>query len=191
MGTCAKLPSVNMKFLIALSALLAVACATFEPTREDCEAVVNAISAQLTSQESIDKQVEVLLAEVCPMDEHPEDCVEGLPAFWNKIAMVLWPGYWDASAEWMCGGMGTRAMTCDECTEGIMAGGDQLLSAEFVAGIVDALSGDGFCGMEEDPEECAAIMPALAGVMDPAQLTAVRIQLCLILAQHTSVCLSQ
>ena len=97
-----------MKFFIALSALLTVACATFEPTREDCEAVVNAISAQLTSQESIDRQVEVLLAEVCPMDEHPEDCVEGLPAFWNKIAMVLWPGYWDASAEWMCGGMGTR-----------------------------------------------------------------------------------
>merc|ERR1712071_711674 len=95
MGTCAKLPSVNMKFLIALSALLTVACATFEPTHEDCEAVVNTMAAQLTSQESIDRQVEVLLAEVCIMDEDPTDCLENLPALWNKIAMVLWPGYWD------------------------------------------------------------------------------------------------
>merc|ERR1711892_783283 len=150
-----------MKLLIALSALLAITAATSEWTCDDCNAVVNTIATWLSGQESIDKQVEVLLAEVCPMDEHPEDCVEGLPAFWNKIAMVLWPGYWDASAEWMCGGMGTRAMTCDECTEGIMAGVDQLLSDEFVAGIVDALSGDGFCGMEEDPEECSAIMAAL------------------------------
>ena len=69
-------------------------------------------------------------------------------------------------------------MTCDECTEGIMAGVDQLLSDEFVAGIVDALSGDGFCGMEEDPEMCSAViaalipaaLPVLAGVMDPAQI---------------------
>ena len=99
-----------MKLFIALSALLAVACA--QATYEDCEAVVNTIAAQLTSEESINRQVEVLLAEVCPLDEHPEDCVAGLPDFWVKVAKVMWPGYWDASAEWMCGAMETRSEFC-------------------------------------------------------------------------------
>ena len=101
--TCATLPSVIMKFLIALSAFLALACATSEPTHEDCDAVVMTIAAQLTTQESIDRQVDVLLAEVCVMDEDPSDCLANLPALWNKIAMVLWPGYWDEHADWMCG----------------------------------------------------------------------------------------
>ena len=72
-------------------------------------------------------------------------------------------------------------MTCDECTTGIMRAVDQLLSEEAVRAIVAALSGDAFCGMEEDPRECASIMealiplalPAVAGAMDPAQLPAV------------------
>ena len=50
----------------------------------------------------------------------------------------------------------------------------QLLSEEFIGGIVDALSGEGFCGMEEDPEMCAKViqdlipvaLPTLAGSLD-------------------------
>merc|ERR1712008_408652 len=86
-------PRVIMKLFIALSALLAVACA--QATYEDCEAVVNTIAAQLTSEESINRQVEVLLAEVCPLDEHPEDCVAGLPDLGEgcqgHVAWILGP----------------------------------------------------------------------------------------------------
>ena len=72
-------------------------------------------------------------------------------------------------------------MTCDECTSGIMSGVDQLLSDEIVAAIVDALSGDGFCGMEDDSEMCSAViaalipaaLPALAGSMSPDELPAI------------------
>ena len=65
-------------------------------------------------------------------------------------------------------------MTCFECFNGIQASIGQLLSEEFVSGIVEALSGDGFCGMGEDPEMCAKViadliplaLPALAGGFD-------------------------
>ena len=67
-------------------------------------------------------------------------------------------------------------MTCDECLGGIQASVEQMLSEEFMMGIVEALSGEGFCGMEEDPELCAqviaqlipAALPALAAGFDPA-----------------------
>ena len=50
-------------------------------------------------------------------------------------------------------------INCDECLEGINAALDQLASEEFVTGIVEWLSGDGFCDMEEESERCAnAIM---------------------------------
>ena len=177
------LPSVIMKFIIALSCLLAVASATSDATCEDCQAVVMTLSAYLSAEESVGRQVEILLAEVCPRSDNPEECVEKLPTFWGKIAMVLWPGYFNPDGEWMCatedlcGAPGTRGMTCDECRGGIREAIGQLLSEEFVSGIVDALSGDGFCGMDEDPELCAKViadliplaLPALAGGFDSEQ----------------------
>merc|ERR1712071_436960 len=93
---------MGMKFLIALSALLGITAATSEWTCDDCNAVVNTLATYLSSQESIDKQVEILIAEVCPSVVNAEECLEGLPAFWTKIAMVMWPGYYTADAEWMC-----------------------------------------------------------------------------------------
>merc|ERR1712123_331062 len=179
MGTFEKQLSAIMKFLIALSALMALASATSEATCEDCQAVVMTISAYLTAEESVSNQVEILLAEACPRTEDPETCVEKLPAFWGQVAAVLWPGYYNADAEWMCAnedacGAPTRGMTCDECLSGIRASIDQLLSEEFVSGIVEALSGNGFCGGTEDPEMCAKViadliplaLPALAGGFD-------------------------
>lgn len=182
-GILVLLFSVIMKFIIALSCLLAVVSATSDATCEDCQAVVMTLSAYLTSEESVGNQVDILLAQVCPRAENPEECVEELPAFWGQIVSVLWPGYFDADAEWMCatedlcGAPGTRGMTCDECLGGIRAAIDQLLSDEFVSGIVEALSGDGFCGMGDDPERCAKAiaeliplaLPALAGGFDSEQ----------------------
>merc|ERR1711872_509853 len=129
-NTCQK---VTMKLILALSALLAISSAD---QCSDCTAVVTTLATYLTSEESISRQVDVLLAEVCPGAEDVDACVTGLPDFWSRVAMVLWPGYYNAEAEWMC------------ATNGIAASIEQLLSEEFVMGIVDALSGDGFCGME-------------------------------------------
>ena len=103
-----------MKFLLALSALLALASAADPEGCEDCTAVVMTLSAYLTSQESVNNQVDLLLAEVCPQAQSPDDCVEKLPAFWGRVAMVMWSGYYNPEAEWMCateeicGAPGTR-----------------------------------------------------------------------------------
>ena len=88
-----------MKFLIVLQAYLTLASATSDATCEDCQAVVTTLSSYLTTQESIDRQVKILLAEVFIIDP---DCLEQLPGFWHKVAMVLWPGNFNPEAEWMC-----------------------------------------------------------------------------------------
>merc|ERR1719435_749089 len=128
-----------MKLLLALSTLLAITAA--EPTCEDCTAGVTTIATFLTTEESIGNQVEVLVAECCPQASDPDACEAGLPDFWTKIAAVLWPGYWNPEADWMCAtlcGKAVRDVTCEECTSGIQAGIDQLLSEEFINGIVEA-----------------------------------------------------
>ena len=62
-------------------------------------------------------------------------------------------------------------ITCDECKTGISATISQMLSEEFVTIIVDTLSGEFFCDMEDDAELCASViadliplaLPVLAG----------------------------
>ena len=88
-----------MKFLISL---LAFSAATAEWTCDDCNAVVGTLGTYLSSQDSIDRQVEVLVAEVCPQADDVDMCIERLPAFWNTIAMVLWPGYFNPEETFMC-----------------------------------------------------------------------------------------
>merc|ERR1719228_2683318 len=171
-----------MKLIVALSALLALASGD---QCDDCTAVVTTLSAYLTSDDSISRQVDILLAKVCPGAEDVDGCVANLPEFWSRVANSLWPGYYDPMAAWICGtedicgapGPKARlAMTCDECLGGIQASVEQMLSEEFVMGIVEGLSGEGFCGMEDDPEMCAkviaqlipAALPALAAGFDPA-----------------------
>merc|ERR1711936_644272 len=74
MGTSSHLVTLIMKFLLALSSLLALTAA--EWTCDDCTAVVGALATYLSSEESIDNQVAILLAEVCPQAENPDECVE-------------------------------------------------------------------------------------------------------------------
>ena len=104
----AKYVSVEYKYfklimlVFALSSLLAISTATAEWTCEDCNVVAGTIGTYLSSEESISRQIEVLIAEVCIIDPVPEDCIEQLPAFWPPVAMVLWPGYFNPEETWMC-----------------------------------------------------------------------------------------
>ena len=74
-----------------------------KPTCEDCNALVSAISGYLTSKPGLDRQVEVLLSKACPKMSSPDECREHIPKVWPKLAGQLWPGYYNPSAEWMCG----------------------------------------------------------------------------------------
>ena len=42
------------------------------------------------SEEGIQQQVDILLAEVCPQLEDAETCVERLPQFWTDLSPVMW-----------------------------------------------------------------------------------------------------
>ena len=95
-----------MKLIITVFAVIFCISSVVSNADTDCEnciAVVDALSNLLTSQDSLASQVAVLLAEVCPMDEEPEVCAAQLPELWPEIALILWPGYFDPAAEWMCG----------------------------------------------------------------------------------------
>merc|ERR1712001_765524 len=183
MGTSGQSTVIMKVFLVLSAALLATSSATTEVGCEDCKALVSTMGMYLSSEESTAKQIEILLAEICPQAEDPEFCdFHSFPAFWEAIAQTMWPGYYNPEQEFMCmqeglcGAPGSRdAMTCDECLDGLKATIDQLLTEEFITGIVAWLSGEEFCGMLEDPEMCAnviaelipAALPTLAMAFEP------------------------
>merc|ERR1739838_59108 len=129
-----------MKTFIVLAAFLALASSGW--TCDECQAVVKALANDLTSEESVQDQVNLLLAEVCPVAEDVDQCVEQLPEFWTKIAMTLWPLYYNPDQDFMCGvwticetstttsttGPSTRTVTCEQCLSGMQATFDQLVS---------------------------------------------------------------
>merc|ERR1711936_1352599 len=150
----------TMKAFIFSSALLAVAMAD---TCTDCTAVVSTIGARLMSEESLAAQGAILVGGLCPSTADPAQCEANLPQFWNMIAALLWPGYWDPTAEWMCADICAApedtVMTCDDCKMGIQAAIDQMLATETLDAIVEFLSGD-FCASMGD-DRCPAIVDAV------------------------------
>merc|ERR1712110_878453 len=115
---------------------------------------------------------------LCPNTEDPARCEEGLPEFWSMVAAVLWPGYWDPTADWMCGPTCEApedvAMTCDDCKMGIQDAIDEMLSPEAMDGIVEAVSAE-IC-KDNPTEECPMFvdgilrqgLPLLAAAADDA-----------------------
>merc|ERR1719331_1256010 len=162
-----------MKAFIFSSALLAVAMAD---TCTDCTAVVSTIAARLSTEESLAAQGAILVGGLCPSQEDVAQCEASLPEFWNMIAALLWPGYWDPTAEWMCADICAApedvAMTCDDCKMGIQAGIDQMFEA--MDQIVEVVSAE-IC-KENPTEECPMFvdgvlrqgLPLLAAAADDA-----------------------
>merc|ERR1719184_763229 len=140
-----------MKAFIFSSALFALAAAD---TCSDCTAVVSTIAARLSTEESLAAQGAILVGALCPDQNDPAACADSLPEFWNMIAALLWPGYWDPNAEWMCAPICAApedtVMTCDDCKMGIQGAIDQLLAVETLDAIVDAFANGDFCTSQED-----------------------------------------
>merc|ERR1711910_21480 len=150
----------TMKAFIFSSALLAVAMAD---TCTDCTAVVSTIAARLMSEESLAAQGAIMVGGICPGAEDVAACEAGLPGLWNQIAALLWPGYWDPTAEWMCADICANpedtTMTCDDCKMGIQAAIDQLLEPDTLDAIVENLAPE-IC-KDNPTEECPAAVDAI------------------------------
>jgi len=149
-----------MKAFLFSSALLAVAMAD---TCTDCTAVVSTIQARLMSEESLAAQGAIMVGGICPGAEDVAACEAGLPGLWNQIAALLWPGYWDPTADWMCADSCAApedvSMTCDDCKMGIQAAIDQLLEPDTLDAIVEALAPE-IC-KDNPTEECPVAVDAI------------------------------
>merc|ERR1711915_584231 len=77
----------RMKSLLFLALL---AFARSEWTCEECEKVMKTVLESDISEEGIQQQVDILLAEVCPQLEDVDTCVERLPRFWADLSPVMW-----------------------------------------------------------------------------------------------------
>merc|ERR1711879_466241 len=130
-----------MKVLIITSAMLALAASD---SCSDCTAVTSYIASGLTTPESLTAQGEILVGELCPGSPDPDGCVSTLPGLWTQIAAVLWPGYFDPTAEWMCAGICAApqdtTMTCNDCKMGIQIAFEQLLSEAVMDAIVEGFT---------------------------------------------------
>merc|ERR1712127_736587 len=183
---CPSAPPATMKLFLAVCAVLAATAAA--DSCSNCQAVVGTLAAYLTSPDSIGKQQGILLGGLCPGVEDVEACVADLPAFWESIAMLLWPGYYDASpeCEWMCKALcdapEDSAMTCDACLDGVRSTIDQLIDTPTIEGIITALQGESFCAAPgQDDESCPESvdyvirngLPMLALGINPADLPTV------------------
>merc|ERR1712038_618009 len=131
----------TMKVLIITSAMLALAASD---TCSDCTAVASHIAGRLTTPESLAAQGEIIVGALCPTSPDPDECVSGLPGLWTQIAAVLWPGYFDPTAEWMCAGICAApqdtTMTCNDCKMGIQFWTDQLLSEAVLDALVEGFA---------------------------------------------------
>merc|ERR1711863_123984 len=144
--------SSTMKAFIFSSALLALAAA-----------VSSTIGARAMSEESLAAQGAILVGGLCPGSPDPAACEAGLPGLWNKMAAILWPAYWDPTAEWMCADTCANpedtTMTCDDCKMGIQAAIDQLLEPDTLDAIVENLAPE-IC-KDNPTEECPAAVDAI------------------------------
>merc|ERR1719348_1246597 len=127
-----------------------------EATCEECTTIVGNLVARLTSDESIQEQIAILVGTLCPADPVPEDCEAGIPRAWPEIAAAMYPVF--LSADELCGPeCGT--VTCETCTDGLA----QL--QEYLAGrvneIVHFLQNEGFCDNHPDVQHCPADMERL------------------------------
>jgi len=81
-----------MKVLIFI---VLASLASADWTCEECEKVMKVIEMSTVSEEGINEQIEILVAEVCPEVEHVEECVAELPGFWMKLSPTMWTYAYD------------------------------------------------------------------------------------------------
>ena len=84
--------------------------------------MVSYIHQVLTSENSIEAQITLLMTDVCPQVTimEPEECVDRLPEFWRSAGMFLWNSYFGAAfcaelADCPSTSVKQDTITCDVC----------------------------------------------------------------------------
>ena len=111
--------------------------------------MTDAIHVILTSESSLEAQVDLLMADVCPQVTifTPEECEERLPEFWRSAGVFLWNAFFGAPfcAELAdCPNMVRQdSITCDVCLEDLNDTIDYLIeNIDYIAGY---MAGEDYC----------------------------------------------
>merc|ERR1712080_78336 len=147
-------------------------------TCDECKEAVDGLVTRLTSEASIEEQIGILVASLCPNSPDPEGCEEAWKTWWGEIANVMFPVFMESTK--VCTELGickilrdVRDWTCEDCTNGINRIAEVIKDPATIADIVAFLQGDAFCGKHTDQANCPSdieayiplAMPVLANVM--------------------------
>jgi hypothetical protein len=129
-----------------------------------------AIFEVLTSESSIQAQIDLLMGDVCPVVTTltPEECYERFPEFWRSAGIFLWNAYFGApfcSELAECPSMVRQdSMTCDLCVTDLNDTIDYMIAEiDFIA---EYMAGEAFCYSGEfadagEEEKCATSIRGL------------------------------
>merc|ERR1712059_64501 len=110
--------------LLLLIAAIGYISAT--PTCDDCKAAAAGLVARLTSKTSIEEQIGILVATLCPAAPDAAACEAGVTQWWSDIANCVYPNFLGSDDACVQLGFCTKRSwsepkdwTCDECTNTI------------------------------------------------------------------------
>merc|ERR1711899_300532 len=161
-----KVTQVTMKVLF-IAATLALASAGFAPSCDECNVAAAGLLERLTSEESINEQMGILISQVCPQAADAAACEAGLSMWWSDMANCLYPAFIGAGDA--CERLGLCKVksvlgdwTCDDCTAIMTRVADFMKEADTIAQGVAILQGECFCGAAGHTPECPGLVAGLA-----------------------------
>merc|ERR1712002_53117 len=128
-----------------------------EWTCDDCKAASELLATYTTTDDALDRQNEILVADLCPQAPDPEKCVQDLPGFWDSMAIYIFPGHYKHLCDDMeCPEQKAFVPNCEECSARINAVTDYLGHDDVIAGWVKAFQDSEFCPniAPDNLEEC-------------------------------------
>merc|ERR1711887_201413 len=143
--TCPKMNTYTAALLACL-----VYSVSADVTCEECLAFAGKMQEHLMGEDSVDEQVEMLVANGCSQDADPAQCEAYAREYWPKIAQSAFGTFLEAKSICqqlgVCDARNVRDTTCDECKQ------------SMTGKVIEYLVGDNFCGATDHPETCMEVV---------------------------------
>merc|ERR1712055_121198 len=134
---------------------------------------------RLLTPESIEEQIGILIATVCPGAPDPASCEMGMTKYWGDMAGCLYPEFIGNSDVCIILGLCEKSnplvkdWTCEDCTAIMATVAELIKDPAIVAEGVAFLQGECFCGQPGHTEQCSDLvaqtippaMEVLSGVL--------------------------
>ena len=133
-------------------------------TCEECTEGGTKLGDFLASQENIEGELLILLAEVCPQHSEPDYCREMLPDAWRMLGPLVWRTHFshicddrdDCAPPAQAQSGKLSVPSCEDCLGRVNGAADALAWEETILAWVSGLSQDWCTGEGHDVEQCQA-----------------------------------